>query len=56
MGFSARAHLSAVASTHYGERTYPKVDSFDEVSLRPDFTILVYRHTSPVKISPSLPN
>ena len=42
MGFSAGAHLSAVASTNYGERTYPKVDSFDEVSLRPDFTILVY--------------
>jgi acetyl esterase/lipase len=42
MGFSAGAHLSAVASTNYGERSYPKVDSFDEVSLRPDFTILVY--------------
>ena len=42
MGFSAGAHLSAVASTNYGERTYPKIDSFDEVSLRPDFTILVY--------------
>ena len=42
MGFSAGAHLSAVASTNYGERTYPKVDSLDEVSLRPDFTILVY--------------
>ena len=42
MGFSAGAHLSAVASTNYGERTYPKVDAFDEVSLRPDFTILVY--------------
>ena len=42
MGFSAGAHLSAVASTNYTERTYPKVDAFDEVSLRPDFTILVY--------------
>ncbi len=42
MGFSAGAHLSAVASTRYGERTYPRVDAFDEVSLRPDFTILVY--------------
>ena len=42
MGFSAGAHLSAVASTNYAERTYPKVDAFDEVSLRPDFTVLVY--------------
>ena len=42
MGFSAGAHLSAVASTNYAERSYPKVDAFDEVSLRPDFTILVY--------------
>jgi acetyl esterase/lipase len=42
MGFSAGAHLSAVASTNYAERSYPKVDAFDEVSLRPDFTVLVY--------------
>jgi acetyl esterase/lipase len=42
MGFSAGAHLSAMASTAYGERTYPKIDSFDEASLRPDFCILVY--------------
>lgn len=42
MGFSAGAHLSAVASTNYAERTYPKIDSYDEVSLRPNFTILVY--------------
>ncbi len=42
MGFSAGAHLSAMASTNYRERTYPPVDSFDEASLRPDFCILVY--------------
>lgn len=42
MGFSAGAHLSAMASTAYGERTYPKVDLYDEVSLRPDFCILIY--------------
>ncbi|WP_298650291.1 alpha/beta hydrolase [uncultured Proteiniphilum sp.] len=42
MGFSAGAHLSAMASTAYGERTYPKTDTFDDVSLRPDFCILVY--------------
>ena len=42
MGFSAGAHLSAMASTAYGELTYPKVDLYDEVSLRPDFCILIY--------------
>jgi acetyl esterase/lipase len=42
LGFSAGAHLSAMASTAYRTRTYPAVDSFDEVSLRPDFCILVY--------------
>jgi acetyl esterase/lipase len=31
-----------MASTAYRTRTYPAVDSFDEVSLRPDFCILVY--------------
>ena len=42
MGFSAGAHLSAMASTSHQTRTYPQVDAFDEVSLRPDFCILVY--------------
>lgn len=42
MGFSAGAHLSAMASTAYGGRTYPKKDAFDDVSLRPDFCVLVY--------------
>jgi acetyl esterase/lipase len=42
MGFSAGAHLSAMASTAYGERTYPKTDACDEVSLRPDFCALIY--------------
>ncbi|MPN09217.1 hypothetical protein SDC9_156506 [bioreactor metagenome] len=42
MGFSAGAHLSAMASTAYGEPTYPKVDAYDDVSLRPDFCILIY--------------
>src|SRR5690554_428485 len=42
LGFSAGAHLSAVASTNYSERTYPRIDSYDDVSLRPDFTVLVY--------------
>jgi acetyl esterase/lipase len=41
LGFSAGAHLSAVAS-NYSSRTYPRIDSYDDVSLRPDFTVLVY--------------
>lgn len=42
MGFSAGAHLSAMASTSFNERTYPVVDASDEVSLRPDFCALIY--------------
>lgn len=42
MGFSAGAHLSAVASTNYNSRTYPIVDEADGVNLRPDFCILIY--------------
>lgn len=42
MGFSAGGHLSATASNHYTERTYPLVDDADKVSCRPDFTLLIY--------------
>ena len=42
MGFSAGGHLSALASNTYDKRTYQQVDAADEVSCRPDFTILVY--------------
>ena len=42
MGFSAGAHLAAMASTAYDERTYPAVDAADNASLRPDFCILIY--------------
>ena len=42
MGFSAGAHLAAVASNNFNERTYPQVDGFDNVSLRPDFCVLIY--------------
>lgn len=42
MGFSAGAHLAAMASNSYNERTYPKVDNFDDVNLRPDFCVLIY--------------
>ena len=42
LGFSAGGHLSAMASNHYKERTYPRVDGNDDVSSRPDFTVLIY--------------
>lgn len=42
MGFSAGAHLAAMASTSYDKRTYPEVDSADKVSCKPDFCLLVY--------------
>lgn len=42
MGFSAGAHLAAVASNNFNERTYPQVDGFDNVRLRPDFCVLIY--------------
>ena len=41
LGFSAGGHLAAVLSTT-AERTYPKIDAADEVSCRPNFTVLVY--------------
>lgn len=42
LGFSAGAHLCATLNQHFAERTYPRVDDTDEVSCRPNFTVLVY--------------
>ena len=42
MGFSAGAHLAAMASPSYDKRTYPEVDAADKVSCKPDFCLLVY--------------
>lgn len=42
MGFSAGAHLAAMASNDYDKRSYPEVDATDKVSSRPDFCLLVY--------------
>ena len=39
MGFSAGGHLAASLSTHYDDKIY---EHGDEVSARPDFSILVY--------------
>ncbi len=42
LGFSAGGHLAAMGSTAYKERSYQAVDDMDNVSIRPDFTVLVY--------------
>lgn len=42
MGFSAGGSLSARASTLYGESTYDKIDATDDLSCKPDFSILIY--------------
>lgn len=42
LGFSAGGHLAAALSTHYQDRLYEIVDSADQLSCRPDFTVLVY--------------
>ena len=42
LGFSAGGHLSATLSNHWRERKYQRVDGADDVSCRPDFTVLVY--------------
>ena len=42
LGFSAGGHLSAHLSTNYKTRAYKLIDEADELSCRPDFTVLVY--------------
>lgn len=42
MGSSAGGHLAATASVHYDKKFYEPVDEIDEISARPDFTILCY--------------
>lgn len=42
IGFSAGGSLCARASTMYTQKTYEKVDSRDDLSCRPDFTMLIY--------------
>jgi acetyl esterase/lipase len=42
LGFSAGGHLSAALSTNFEKRTYDRVDASDDVSCRPDFTVLIY--------------
>ncbi|MHA7943834.1 Ca2+-dependent phosphoinositide-specific phospholipase C [Formosa sp. 3Alg 14/1] len=42
MGFSAGGHLSANITTNHQKISYAYVDGADEVSSRPDFTMLIY--------------
>jgi acetyl esterase/lipase len=42
MGFSAGGSLSARASTLYDQSTYDKIDMADDLSSKPDFSILIY--------------
>jgi acetyl esterase/lipase len=42
LGFSAGGHLAAALSNNYRERAYPSLDDADNVTCRPDFTVLIY--------------
>jgi acetyl esterase/lipase len=42
LGFSAGAHLAAALSTHFEQRLYDPVDAVDQLSCRPDFSVIVY--------------
>lgn len=42
MGFSAGAHVAAVASTNFDELSFATNDAIDKISVRPDFCILLY--------------
>jgi acetyl esterase/lipase len=42
LGFSAGGHLAATLSNQHEKRTYPRVDEADDMSCRPDFTLLIY--------------
>ncbi len=48
IGFSAGGHLVAATSTRFDKRSYPPLDSADQISCRPDFAIALYPgHLSP---------
>ena len=42
LGFSAGGHLAIMSGTHYGDKTYERVDDVDDLSSRPDFLIPIY--------------
>jgi Esterase/lipase len=60
LGFSAGAHLTAVASHQHEKRVYERIDAADDVSCRPDFALLIYPAYLAIKekneeIAPELP-
>jgi len=42
LGFSAGGYLSAAVSSIYGTRLYPPIDAADQLSCRPDFSVVIY--------------
>jgi acetyl esterase/lipase len=42
LGFSAGAHLSAAISNIYDKRLYSPVDAADQLSCKPDFSVVIY--------------
>ena len=42
LGFSAGGHLAVMSGTHYGDKTYERIDDVDDLSSRPDFLIPIY--------------
>lgn len=42
LGFSAGGHLAANLSTNYEKRRYDSIDEADQLSCKPDFTVLIY--------------
>lgn len=56
LGFSAAANLAAALGSHFDHRLYDPVDAADNLSCRPDFTILMYPGYMTVKDQPALPN
>ena len=41
-GFSAGGHLAASLSINHAKRYYQPIDEFDQISCRPDFSVLLY--------------
>tara|TARA_Y100001934_G_C12260919_1_gene729964 strand:+ start:403 stop:1305 length:903 start_codon:yes stop_codon:yes gene_type:complete len=42
LGFSAGGHLAVMSGTHYGDKSYERIDDADDLSSRPDFLIPIY--------------
>lgn len=60
LGFSAGGHLAAALSNNHTTRTYESIDAADQISCRPDFSVLIYPAYLTVKekndaVAPELP-